>query len=234
MMEVIESLLSSFEDHRRRTNRPFVTLSYAQSVDGCISARAGEPLVLSGSASLVLTHQLRANHDAILVGIGTVLSDDPQLDVRLTGGKSPQPVVLDSRLRLPIGANLLKQNSCRLWIATREAPDPERVTALTQAGARILSLPANVRGQVSLNGLVDKLGTLGIESIMVEGGSRIITSFLRGRLADFIVLTLAPVLVGGMHAVSDLGESDPDHFLHIRNPRHRMLGEDLILWGDLR
>jgi GTP cyclohydrolase II len=234
MMEVLESLLSSFGDHRRRTNRPFVTLSYAQSLDGCISARAGEPLALSGSESLVLTHELRAHHDAILVGIGTVLSDDPRLDVRLTRGKNPQPVVLDSRLRLPLDVNLLKQNSRSPWIATREPPDLGRVMALTEAGARILALPANVRGQVSLNSLVEKLGTLGIESIMVEGGSRIITSFLRRRLADFIVLTLAPVLVGGMHAVSDLGESDPEHLLHIRNPRHSMFGDDLILWGDLR
>jgi riboflavin-specific deaminase-like protein len=234
MMEVIESLLSSLDDHRRRGKRPFVTLSYAQSLDGCISARAGEPLALSGSESLVLTHQLRALHDSILVGIGTVLSDDPRLDVRLTGGENPQPVVLDSRLRLPLDVNLLRQNSRHPWIATREPPDEGRVTALTEAGARILALRSNVRGQVCLNSLVDKLGTLGIQSIMVEGGSRIITSFLRRRLADFIVLTLAPVLVGGMHAVSDLGESDPEHFLHIRNPRHTMLGDDLILWGDLR
>jgi 3,4-dihydroxy 2-butanone 4-phosphate synthase/GTP cyclohydrolase II len=233
-MEVIESLLSSLDDHRGRVRRPFVTLSYAQSIDGCISARAGEPLALSGSESLVLTHRLRAAHDSILVGIGTVLSDNPRLTVRLADGKNPQPVVLDSRLRLPLHVNLLNQNSRHPWIATREPPDEERFEALTKAGAHILALPSNVRGQVCLNSLVDRLGTLGIRSVMVEGGSRIITSFLRRRLADFIVVTLAPMLVGGMHAVSDLGESDPEHFLHIRNPRHTMLGDDLILWGRLR
>lgn len=233
-MEVIESVQSAFEDHGLRTNRPFVTLSYAQSLDGCISARAGEPLALSGSESLVLTHHLRAHHDAILVGIGTVLSDDPRLDVRLTGGKNPQPVVLDSRLRLPLNANLLRQNSRQPLIATREPTEQERATALKSAGALVMALPSNARGQVCLKRLLDRLGTLGIRSIMVEGGSRIITSFIRLRLADFIVLTLAPVLVGGMHAVGDLGESDPEHFLHIRNPRQTMLGGDLIVWGDLR
>ena len=108
-MDQIEEILSGVADHRQRTGCPFVTLSYAQSLDGCIVAQPGQPLALSGAQSLILTHKLRAAHDAILVGIGTVLADNPRLDVRLAPGPDPQPVVVDSRLRFPLNANLLQQ-----------------------------------------------------------------------------------------------------------------------------
>jgi riboflavin biosynthesis pyrimidine reductase len=96
-----------------------------------------------------------------------------------------------------------------------------------------MSLPANARGQVNLAAMLNRLAEIGIKSLMVEGGARIITNFLLERLADYIVLTVAPVLVGGLRAVSDLGQSDPDHFLRVRNPGHKWLGEDLIVWGEL-
>src|SRR5512143_3712545 len=92
------------------TDRPRITLAYAQSLDGSIAARSGGPLALSGTESMHYTHQLRAAHDAILVGIGTVLGDDPRLNVRLTGGPSPRPIVLDSSLRSPLTARCLEAN----------------------------------------------------------------------------------------------------------------------------
>lgn len=232
-MEVIESLVANVGDHSQRTGRPFVTLSYAQSLDGCISARAGEPLALSGPESRRLTHALRARHDAILVGIGTVLSDDPQLNVRLVEGKDPQPVVLDSRLRIPLNATLLTTNSRRPWICTRDNPDSQRVQELEQVGARIMTLPSTSKGQVCLSSLLDRLGEMGVNSLMVEGGARIITSLLLDRLADFIVLTIVPVFIGGMRAVSELGQSDPLRFVRVTNPQYKKLGGDLILWGRL-
>lgn len=232
-MEVIESLLANVIEHRNCTGRPFVTLSYAQSLDGCISARAGEPLALSGPDSRRLTHRLRARHDAILVGIGTVLSDDPQLNVRLVEGKDPQPVVLDSRLRIPVNAALLTTNSRRPWICTRENPDPQRVQELERIGAHVMTLPSTSKGQVCLSSLLDRLGEMGVKSLMVEGGARIITSLLLDRLADFVVLTIAPVFIGGMRAVSELGQSDPQRFVRVTNPHYERLGSDLILWGPL-
>src|SRR5512144_1074873 len=90
------------------TDRPRITLAYAQSLDGSIAARSGVPLQLSGTESMQYTHQLRAAHDAILVGIGTVLSDDPRLNVRLTAGVSPRPILRDSELRCPIDARCLE------------------------------------------------------------------------------------------------------------------------------
>ncbi|MGB6066550.1 MAG: RibD family protein [Desulfomonilaceae bacterium] len=232
-MDFIRSFLTEAPSHRNKTGRPFVTLSYAQSLDGCISARAGEALRLSGRQSLTLTHQLRAGHDAILVGIGTVLSDDPRLNVRLVNGKSPKPIVVDSRLRLPLDCKLLNQNSHFPWIVAREEADSARREAIEASGAKVIVVPSNSRGQVNLTEMLRELGKRGINSLMVEGGSRIITNFLLDQLVDYLVLTVAPVLVGGLRAVSDLGQSDPARFPRLRNAGHQWLGEDLILWGAL-
>ncbi|MCA1959964.1 MAG: RibD family protein [Desulfomonile sp.] len=232
-MEVIESLVEKADGFLQRVGRPFVTLSYAQSLDGCISARAGEPLAISGSESLILTHQLRAHHEVILVGIGTILSDDPRLTVRLVEGKNPRPVILDSRLRVPATARVFSQNGRSPMVVTRNGNSQERCRALVEVGATVLTVDPNSRGQVSLHSLLDRLGQMGVKSVMVEGGSRVITSFLLARLADYAVLTVSPVFVGGLRAVSDLNQSDPKCFLRIKNPGHQWLGDDLILWGDL-
>lgn len=230
--EGIHNILERIAGHRQRMKRPFITLTYAQSIDGCIAARAGQPLTLSGKQSLVLTHRLRAAHQAILAGIGTVLADNPSLTVRLVEGRDPQPIVPDSRLRFPLDANLLSHPSRSPWIATSEHADVGRQRTLEAAEARVLRLPANVRGQVDLAALMKRLGELGIDSVMVEGGARIITSFLSERLVDHLVLTVAPTLVGGLRAVRRLGPSAPACFPRLRNVRYERLEEDLIVWGD--
>lgn len=233
MIEQIEALWREAADHWQRTGRPFVTLSYAQSLDGCVAARRGQPLALSGSQSLTLTHQLRAAHDAILVGIGTVLADNPRLSVRLVDGENPQPVVVDSRLRFPLDANLLQNHTLSPWVATCEQADEDRQQVLEGAGARVLRLPADANGRVGLAALVKRLGELGIKRLMVEGGARVITSFLAARLVDCLVLTVAPILVGGLHAVDRLGGSDRLSFPRLYHPHYERLGEDLIVWGRL-
>ena len=232
-MEEIEALLAKSAEHCHKTGRPWVTLSYAQSIDGCIAVRPGQPLALSGTLSLTLTHQLRAAHDAILVGIGTVLADNPRLTVRLVEGVNPQPVVVDSRLRFPLDASLLRYHPLSSWLATSEHADLDRQRALEQAGARVLRLPTDLNGGVNLVILLERLGALGITCLMVEGGARIITSFLRQRLVDLLVLTVSPMLVGGLHAVNDLRETDPACFPRLQRPHIAWRGEDLILWGEL-
>jgi GTP cyclohydrolase II len=216
-----------------------VTLSYAQSLDGSIAARRGSPLALSGSKSLVLTHKLRAAHDAILVGIGTVLADKPCLNTRLVKGKSPQPVVLDSHLRFPLDVDLLRNRQLPLWLATTERAARERQKILEAAGARVLRVPSDANGQIDLNILLELLADFGINSLMVEGGARVITSFLSKRLVDQLVLTISPLLIGGLRAVEDLllldGEEglDAAHFLRVRILGYEELGTDLVVWGTL-
>ncbi|HRF49858.1 MAG TPA: RibD family protein, partial [Anaerolineales bacterium] len=162
--------------------RPRVTVSYAQSLDGCLAAAVGAPLALSGPEALRFTHQLRATHAAILVGIGTVLADDPQLTVRLVDGVHPQPVVLDSQLRLPLAARLLKHPTHRPLIVTGPQSSEPRRRALEEAGARVVRAPLDANGRIQLKTALGLLRSLGIESLMVEGGARVITAFLAEKL----------------------------------------------------
>ncbi|MCL5123312.1 MAG: RibD family protein [Deltaproteobacteria bacterium] len=232
-MDFLRPLLALAPDYKKRNGRPFVTLSYAQSLDGCISARPGEPLALSGQRSLRLTHQLRAAHDAILVGIGTVFSDNPRLTVRLVNGSNPRPVVVDSFLRIPLDCNIMTESCRDPIIITSKSADENRLRTLESMGASVIRVNSNDKGLLKLSELLSVLADLSINSLMVEGGARIITSFLIDKLPDFVVLTIAPVMVGGLRAVSDLGESDPNQFLRLQDPGHRWLGNDLILWGNL-
>jgi 3,4-dihydroxy 2-butanone 4-phosphate synthase/GTP cyclohydrolase II len=228
----IEELLAGANSHREKTGRPLVMLSYAQSLDGSLAARRGSPLHLSGPASLEMTHRLRLAHDAILVGIGTVLVDDPRLNVRLPGLKpgytDPQPVVLDSHLRFPLDRQLL--HGTRLpWIAALPGADPQKQVELEQRGARILHLPPGKDGRLLLPALLSCLGELEINSLMVEGGASVIASFLEQGLADRLVLTIAPLLVGGFHI-----EIGRDAVLpRLENVGTERLGDDLIVWGEI-
>lgn len=232
-MESIYALLTAAADHRERTGLPFVTLSYAQSLDGCISARPGQALALSSKQSLILTHELRAGHDAILVGIGTVVSDNPRLNVRLVDGSNPRPIVVDTHLRIPLNCKLLTQNSGGLWVVSGEDIEEGARRRLEDMGARVLPMPCNAQGLVDLEAMLQRLGQLGINSLMVEGGSRIITNFLKGRLADSMVVTMAPVLLNGLRGVRNLELAPYEPGLELHNTGSKRLGADLIFWGDL-
>lgn len=206
--------------------RPFITLSYAQSLDGSITATASQPLALSGPEAMKLTHELRAGHDAILVGIGTVLADNPRLTARLASGPNPQPVVLDSRLRFPLNANLLSHPKPPI-IAATDLADAEQQAMLESKGARVIRFPASDGGHVHLPALLEWLSQNGIKSVMVEGGSAVITGFLSARLVDRVIITIAPRFVGGLHAVTAPCD------LPLRNVRYRVLGADVIVEADI-
>lgn len=230
-----EQEIENAESHRKQRGLPLVTLSYAQSLDGSIAAASGEPLTLSGPESKFMTHQLRALHDAILVGIGTVIADDPRLTTRLAQGKNPQPVILDSSLRFPLDANLLRRHENFPWIATTEKAELDRQTALEKAGARILHFPQDDRGCVPLCSLLQRLAAEGINSLMVEGGTRVISAFLSAGLVDQAVITIAPRFIGGLPAV-DFSESEsslraPGYYLC--EMKAEMLGRDLVIWGEI-
>ena len=212
-----------------RSDRPFVTLSYAQSWDGSITLRSGKSLALSGEQSTSLTHQLRSLHTGILVGIGTVLSDNPRLNVRLWTGPDPQPVVLDAHLRLPADARLCQLPDKRCWVLTSsDAAAPE------DASLEIIRLPGDSEGRVCLHEALRELKQRGINSLMVEGGARVISAFLSHKLVDAIVITVAPRLAGGYKAVTDLGVETLVELPEISPWFSGRLGNDLIMWGDVR
>lgn len=210
-----------------RRTRPHVTLSYAQSWDGSITTAPGETMALSSDASMQMTHQLRSLHDGILVGIGTVLADNPRLNVRKWTGKDPQPIVLDSQLRMPPTCRLCQTVEHGCWVLTT----PEAAT--DRDDCELIVVSGDEEGHVNLHVAMAVLHERGIRSLMVEGGASIITAFLRAGLADAVVLTVAPVFVGGYNAVGRLGDPARVPFPHIDSLHSRQLGNELIVWGRL-
>jgi 3,4-dihydroxy 2-butanone 4-phosphate synthase/GTP cyclohydrolase II len=214
---------------------PFVTLSYAQSLDGCLTTRQGTPFPISAPASLTMTHTLRAAHSAILVGIGTVLADDPALTVRLVAGDSPQPVIVDTHLRTPPDARLLR-GQLPAWIATTlSGAQSSRRRCLEEAGARIFTLPTDENGRVDLTALLSCLGAEDVRSLMVEGGARILTGFLEKRLANYAVITIAPIFLGGYPLIQSARGKDELRAVmpRLQHVEQVQLVTDTVLWGEV-
>lgn len=214
---------------RERQDRPFVSLSYAQSWDGSISLHSGKSLALSSASSTRLTHHLRSVHDGILVGIGTVLADNPQLTVRECQGPDPQPIVLDAHLRMPAHARLCQRTDKACWVLTSAAGEGP-----PDAHLDIIRLPGNERGQVCLQQALHALWQRGIHSLMVEGGANVITAFLKHKLVDALIITVAPRLVGGYKAVGDLASASEHELPQISPVFTERLDNDLIMWGRVR
>ena len=226
-----DRLPSLAEEFLARHQRPLVTVSYAQSIDGSIASRNSKPLQLSGDQSMILTHRIRAVCDAIVVGINTVLVDNPQLTVRLVEGMSPQPIVLDSNLRTPLEAKLLARPDHKGWLACTHTDDLRRISAMTAMGVELIPCRRDHLGRVDLPDLMNQLGKKGIRSIMVEGGSQVITSFIESRLVDQMIITIAPHLVGGLPLLNRPIVSNGS-LLRLNAVSHQICGQDIILWGQ--
>jgi len=214
-----------------QTGMPFVTLKFAQTLDGRIASAGGDSRWISSEPSLKLAHKLRSHHDAVLVGAGTVLADDPRLTVRLVRGRSPLRVVVDSGLRIPPKSKVLQeQETAPTLIAATSCADRGKLSSLKQKGIEVLNVSEGGEGEVDLKDLLSKLGERNISSILVEGGAAIITSFIRRKLADRLVVIVAPKLMGaGTDAVGDLGIPDVSRALKLSLVKTYRSGEDLVI-----
>jgi len=235
----LQSLEQRIDRYFAANGVPFVTLTYAQSLDGSIASEAGTPLPLSGREALSFTHRLRALHDGILVGIGTVLADDPRLNVRRGEEDHPIPIVLDSSLRFPLDARLLECDGPSPLIFTGPDPDPDRREELQSKGATVLELSCAPDGGVCIDALLDALGSREIRGVMVEGGTQVLTAFLRQQRVQRVIVTVAPMFVGGTSALDSVTPGtgpasleDSTEFPRLKNLQQRWYGEDLILEGD--
>lgn len=229
-IEDLKAQLLYAPQYRLKYNRPFITVSYAQSIDGSIASRKNKPIELSGPQSWRLTHQIRAACDAILVGIGTVLADDPQLSVRHVDGKNPQPIILDTRLRTPLNAKCVQRDDMRSWLINGNTDSIAKIRALDKVGAKTISCATGPDGKIDLWALMKQLTHRKINSLMVEGGARVITSFVNAKLVDQFIITIAPKLVGGLQVLNSRG-LEIAQFLDCEHVHYQQLGNDIIVWA---
>ncbi len=211
-----------------------ITIAYAQTLDGRIATRTGDSQWIGGPESLRVAHQLRADHDAVLVGAGTVIADNPRLTTRLVDGRSPLRVIADSRLRIPLDANVVRDRAAPTLIATTRHAPPARREQFQEAGIVVAAVAPNSEGRVDLHALVEELSSRGIESLLVEGGAAIITAMLRAGLANRMVVCIAPRILGrGIEAVGDLRIDRLRDAMALRAMTVTRCGDDLVLDGEL-
>lgn len=188
--------------HYIKTGRPYVTLKTATSLDGKIATRTGESQWITSEPARLDVHKLRHQSDAILVGVGTVLKDDPSLTTRLPqGGKHPIRVILDTKLRTPLHSKVVTDGLSKTWIVTCEQ-DLKKAAAFEQKGVRIVKLG---KDKILLTELLDYLGKEQISTLFVEGGGQVNGSFIEEGLVDQVIVYLAPKLIGGNDAPSSIG-----------------------------
>ncbi|MBA2447974.1 MAG: RibD family protein [Chloroflexi bacterium] len=212
--------------------RPWVTVKLAQTLDGRIATRTGHSQWISGEASRALAHELRAAHDAVLVGIGTVLRDNPRLTVRLVAGRDPLRIVADSAARTPLDSHLLAERPELTVVAVGELAPSDRVDTIRRRGARVLLTRSQSDGRIDLADLLGRLSQRGVRGVMVEGGAAVVTSLLQARLVDRVVICIAPKLVGaGVEAVGDLGILHLDDAVGFEQVEVRQLGDDIVFDG---
>jgi 3,4-dihydroxy 2-butanone 4-phosphate synthase/GTP cyclohydrolase II len=187
---------------------------------------------------LIITHRLRAAHQAILVGLGTILADDPRLTVRLVEGADPQPVIVDTHLRIPLESSLMTRTDLPPIIFYSDGANTEpqgvlqRREALQQRGARLVACPLTAEGKIDLHAAVRKLREFGIRSLMIEGGARIISHVLTRRLADLAVITLCPVWLGGLR-LTETQLNRSSGWPSLEDPIYEPAGGDLVIWGKM-
>jgi riboflavin-specific deaminase-like protein len=213
---------------------PAITVHYAQTLDGRIATCTGHSQWISGEESLCLAHRLRAEHEAVMVGRGTVLADNPRLTVRLVPGRSPIRIVIDSTLRTPEHAHVLTDGAAPTLVATTARAPRDRVESLRLRGIEVAVLAEDEQGQVCLPELMRYLGERGIKTVLVEGGRGLITGLLRQRLVDRLIVCIAPKIVGaGIEAIGDLGIDTMDGALTFTQSSVTTLGEDIIFDGQV-
>ncbi len=225
----IGSLLGTL---RPRTDRPYVVLKYAQTLDGRIATRTGDAKWISGEPERQVSHAMRSGCDAVLVGVRTLLQDDPQLTVRMIPGASPLRVVLDSTLRTPLSAKALSDDAATVILCRPDA-DPARRRVLAAAGATVRDVAPGPEG-LQMDDVLRLLRSLGVTSLLVEGGGRVITSMLRAAAVDRVVVSLSPTIIGsGVEAVGPLGVDRVADGIRLVNRSVFLAGNDVLMGFDV-
>jgi diaminohydroxyphosphoribosylaminopyrimidine deaminase/5-amino-6-(5-phosphoribosylamino)uracil reductase len=222
------------------TRTPFVILKAAVSLDGKVATQAGDSRWISGEASRAYVHRLRSTVDAVMVGIGTILRDDPLLNVRLPGGKNifhPLRVILDSKLRIPFNSRVVRTaGQFRTLVATTRMASTSRAKRLRQTGLELIVVKKGSYGGLNIRALMTELGRRGILSVLLEGGPTLNASALREKVVDRVLIFMAPKIIGGEKAPGMVGGNGT---LKVRDARPvkilkiKRFGSDLMVEGEL-
>jgi diaminohydroxyphosphoribosylaminopyrimidine deaminase/5-amino-6-(5-phosphoribosylamino)uracil reductase len=234
--------LNKAYSHWITTTRPYVTLKAGMTLDGKIATASGDAKWITGKRSRQDAHRLRGQMDAVLIGVGTVLFDDPALTARIglhlktMASRQPLRVIVDSTLRIPMKAQVLsRQEITKTVVATTDLAVASRKRALLERGIEVLTLPS-VGGKVSLPALMRELGKRGVTSLLLEGGGELNAAMLKANLVQHVCLYIAPVLLGGDDAKGVIGGKSPARFasrLILHNVTTRSVGGDFVVEGDL-
>lgn len=222
--------------HYITTGLPYVVMKYAMTLDGKIATRTGKSKWITGTESRNHVHQSRNRYSGIMVGINTVLSDDPMLNCRIKGGKSPVRIICDSNLRLPL--------SSKIAITAKEIPtyvaavsnDKEKIDRLLELGIKIINVQ-NKNGHVDLNDLMGKLGKMEIDSILLEGGAQLNYSALQSNIVNKVQAYISPKIFGGSISKTPVGgEGINEISKAVTGEKHKItaLGEDILLEYNLK
>ena len=214
------------------TGLPFVILKSALTLDGKSATAEGDARWISSEKSRRYVHKLRSQVDAIMVGVGTVIADDPQLTARIPGGKDPLRVVVDSNLKVPLSAKLLHVKSKAKTLVATVSNDAPRISGIMETGAEIVVCQDKM-GKVDLPDLLARLGAMFIQSVLLEGGSTLAGEALRQGLIDKVMLFYAPKLVGGEGPglFAGRGVARMEDAIHLRNIAFTRFGEDILIQG---
>lgn len=241
-IEVIERVLETECDrlnevffHYIRTGRPFVVMKYAMTMDGKIATHTGASKWVTGETARKQVAQLRSQYAAIMVGIGTILADDPLLTCRMDGGKDPIRIICDSELRTPLDSRAVSTAKEVPTIIAACRPDRDRIQAFEEKGCSVLIVPEK-DGQVNLGQLMDLLGERKIDSILLEGGGTLNWAALESGIVQKVQSYIAPKLFGGQDAktpVEGAGVADPSQAFRLKNSRITRLGEDFLIESEV-
>ncbi len=220
--------------HHVRTGRPLVTLKLAASLDGRIATTTGASRWISGEPARRLVQRWRNESDAVMVGAGTVMADDPQLTCRLRGGRDPLRVIVDGRLRVPLRAQVLTKAAAPGTLIATVTRKAAIMNTLRRRGATVLVLPGR-KGQLSLRRLLRQLGARGVTSVLIEGGATLAAAALRERVVDRLVCFVAPKLIGGdgRAMVESLGVRGLADAIPLRDVRVEGVGDDLMIRANI-
>ncbi|WP_235905416.1 bifunctional diaminohydroxyphosphoribosylaminopyrimidine deaminase/5-amino-6-(5-phosphoribosylamino)uracil reductase RibD [Tautonia marina] len=220
---------------RLSIGRPFVTAKWAMTLDGKTACHSGDSKWISNPRSRSLVHEVRGRMDGILVGINTVLLDDPELTARPGGPRCPTRIILDSTARLPVDSKLVRTaRTVPVWVVVSEAAPPQRVQALQAMGVEPILLPGS--GPIPIPELLDELGRRGLTNLLVEGGGRVLGAFLDAGEVDAVEVFIAPTLEGGSHSFTPFrgaGVARMTEALRLARHRVSVLDGDVSLSGQI-